>query len=70
MGSHTRIVERWFEDLFTRGDLSTVDDLLAWDVMLYGQGDAEGYQGNERFKDWLRWISHPSPMPSGPSTTS
>ena len=29
MSESARIVERWFEDIFTRGDLSAVDDTVA-----------------------------------------
>ena len=51
----TRIVERWFEDLFTRSDLSAVDELVAADFVAHGQGDHPGTHGVEAFKDWLRW---------------
>jgi predicted ester cyclase len=45
-----RIVGRWFEDIFTSGDLSAVDDIVA-----HGQGDHPGTHGVEAFRDWLRW---------------
>jgi hypothetical protein len=35
---HQQIVERWFEDLFTSGDLSAVDELLSADFVAYGTG--------------------------------
>jgi hypothetical protein len=40
-----RIVRRWFEDIFTRGDLSVVDEVVAEDFS----------RGAEAFKFWLRW---------------
>ena len=51
----TRIVRRWFEDIFTRGDLSVVDEVVAEDLVTHGQGDDPGSRGVEAFKDWLRW---------------
>ena len=57
MARYAHIVESWFDDLFTLGDLSAVDDLVAQDVTLHGQGDAGGFQSSEHFKDWLRWYS-------------
>ena len=50
-----RIVRMWFEDIFTRGDLSAVDDLAAADFVARGPGDHPGSHGVEAFKDWLRW---------------
>jgi predicted ester cyclase len=51
----TRIVRLWFEDIFTRGDLSVVDDIVADDFVAHGPGDHPGSHGVEAFKDWLRW---------------
>ena len=51
----TRIVRRWFEDIFTRGDLSVVDEIVAEDFVAHGPGDHPGSHGAEAFKDWLRW---------------
>jgi steroid delta-isomerase-like uncharacterized protein len=50
-----RIVRLWFEDIFTRGDLSVVDDILADDFVAHGPGDHSDSHGIEAFKDWLRW---------------
>ena len=49
------IVRRWFEDIFTRGDLEVVDEVVAEDLVTHGQGDDPGTHGAEAFKDWLRW---------------
>lgn len=49
------IVRRWFEDIFTRGDLSIVEDIVAADFVAHGPGNHPGSQGIETFKDWLRW---------------
>jgi predicted ester cyclase len=49
------IVERWFSDLFGRGDLSVVNDLAADDLVVY---DAKGMvvaASREQFVSWLRW---------------
>ena len=35
---HRENVERWFEDLFTRGDLRAVDELVSADFVAYGSG--------------------------------
>jgi hypothetical protein len=35
---YENIVERWFEDLFTRGDLSAVEELVTADFVAYGTG--------------------------------
>jgi predicted ester cyclase len=51
----TRVVRRWFEDIFTRGDLSVVDEIVAEDFVAHGPGDHPGSHGAEAFKDWLRW---------------
>ena len=50
-----RIVRRWFEEIFTRGDLTVVDEVVAEDLVTHGQGGDPGTQGAEAFKDWLRW---------------
>lgn len=55
---HEQIVERWYEDLFTRGDLSAVDELVAPDFVAYGAG-SDGRtietRGPSAFREWLRW---------------
>lgn len=54
---HENIVGRWFDDLFTRGDLDAVDDLVAPDLVAHGQGGAEDAHGRESFREWLRWYT-------------
>ena len=51
---HAKVVERWFGDLFTRGDLSAVDDLVAPDFVSY---DPSGRRARDlaSWKAWLRW---------------
>ena len=55
------IVERWFQDLFTRGDLSAVEGLVTSDFVAYGTGGAGGDgrtiepRGPDAFGEWLRW---------------
>ena len=58
MGLHESIVERWFEDLFTRGDLSAVEELVSADFAAYGTGgDGRTIEtrGPGAFREWLRW---------------
>ncbi len=52
---HASIVERWFEDLFTRGDLDAVDGLVAPDFVAHGQAGMDDNHGRETFRKWLRW---------------
>ena len=54
---HARIDERWFDDLFTRGDLAAVDDLVAPDFVAHGRGGSEATRGREAFREWLRWYT-------------
>ena len=58
MGLYESIVERWFENLFTRGDLSAVEELVTANFAAYGTG-ADGRtietRGPEAFREWLRW---------------
>jgi predicted ester cyclase len=55
---HREIVERWFEDLFTRGDLSAVDEVVSADFVAYGTGShgrTIETRGPGAFREWLRW---------------
>jgi ketosteroid isomerase-like protein len=55
---HQETVERWFEDLFTSGDLSAVDELLSADFVAYGTGGAGQTietRGPGAFREWLQW---------------
>ena len=48
----------WFEDPFTRGDLSAVDELVASDFVGYGtDGDGRIHEthGRRASREWLRW---------------
>ena len=54
---HENIVKRWFDDLFTRGDLDVVDELVAPDLVAHGQGGMEDTRGRENFREWLRWYT-------------
>ena len=58
MGLYENIVQRWFEDLFTRGDLSAVEELVTADFVAYGTGgDGRTIEtrGPGAFREWLRW---------------
>ena len=58
MSLYESIVERWFEDLLTRGDLSAVDELVSADFVAYGTGgDGRTIEtrGPGTFREWLRW---------------
>lgn len=50
-----RTVERWFGDVFTRGDLAAVDEICAGDLVVHAPGEDPAVHGVENFKDWLRW---------------
>ena len=54
---HENVVGRWFDDLFTRGDLDAVDDLVAPNFVAHGQGGSEATRGREAFREWLRWYT-------------
>ncbi|CAA9537563.1 MAG: hypothetical protein AVDCRST_MAG05-5039 [uncultured Rubrobacteraceae bacterium] len=54
---HESIVGRWFDDLFTWGDLDAVDDLVAPGLVAHGQGGSEAVHGREAFREWLRWYT-------------
>jgi len=55
---HVSIVERWFEDLFTRGDLDAVEELVAPDFIAHGQDCMEDIHslGGGRQKDERRRV--------------
>lgn len=57
MAEHESVVGGWFDDLFTRGDLDAVDDLVAPNIVVHGQGGAEDSHGREAFRGWLRWYT-------------
>ena len=52
---HRDIVERWFGELFTRGDLAALDELLTPDFVAHGPGESGDTHGSEGFAEWLRW---------------
>ena len=57
---HQEIVERWFGDLFTKGHLDAVDELVAPDFVGYGaggEGQIHESHGREAFREWLRWYT-------------
>ncbi len=54
---HVSIVESWFDDLFARGDLDAVKDLVAPDFVAHGQGGMDDAHGRETFREWLRWYT-------------
>lgn len=49
------IVKRWFQNVFTHGDLKTLEEIAAKDMMTYSQGHDEGFVGRDNFKKWLSW---------------
>jgi predicted ester cyclase len=55
---YQEIIERWFEDLFTRADLSVVEELVSADFVAYGTGgDGQSIEtrGPDAFREWLHW---------------
>ncbi len=57
VAEHEHKVGRWYEDLFTRGDLDAVDDLVAPDFVAHGQGGTGATRGRVAFREWLRWYT-------------
>ncbi|HYH11633.1 MAG TPA: ester cyclase [Thermomicrobiales bacterium] len=49
------IVERWFSDVFTRGDDADIDEVVHPDFIAHGPGDSPDSHGREAFRTWLRW---------------
>ncbi|MFL5761332.1 MAG: ester cyclase [Thermomicrobiales bacterium] len=54
-GRHRHIVDRWFTDLFTRGDIAAVDELVSTNFIAHGQGGSPDSHGRDAFRNWLRW---------------
>lgn len=55
VGEYTSLVERWFQDIFTKGNLSVLDDIVAHDFIAHAQGEDDATCGREAFKAWLCW---------------
>ena len=55
-GRHRAIIERWFVDLFARGNIAAVDELVGADFVAHGQGGSPDSHGREAFRHWLRWF--------------
>ena len=51
------VVGRWFDDLFTQGDLDAVDSLVVPDLVVHGQVGMEDTCGRENFSGWLQWYT-------------
>jgi len=49
------IIERYYGDVFERGDFSALDELLAPDFVTYDPSGQIGGRGIEAFKTWLQW---------------
>jgi predicted ester cyclase len=52
---HRKIVERWFADIFTRGDDAAIDELVREDFIAHGPGGSPDSHGRENFRTWLKW---------------
>ncbi len=52
---HTSIVERWMDDVFTHGNLSILDELLASEFISTDPSGKIAAQGPDAFKKWLHW---------------
>lgn len=49
------LADKWFKDIFTKGKLEILDNLVAPDFIAHGQGNQIDSFGIEDFKAWLRW---------------
>ena len=48
------IARRWFDEIFEKGYMETLDDIVAENIKIHGAGDSEA-TGRESFRTWLRW---------------
>ncbi|HEY4382864.1 MAG TPA: nuclear transport factor 2 family protein [Ktedonobacteraceae bacterium] len=53
--AHRTIAECWMDDVFVRGDMEALDELLASEFISTDLSGRVGAQGVEAFKKWLRW---------------
>ncbi len=52
---HTSLVESWFQDIFTKGNLKILDNLVAPDFIAHAQGREMATCDREAYKAWLCW---------------
>ncbi len=52
-----RVVQRWFDDISTKGSLDAADEILAADFVAYDPAGRQILSGKAAFKQWLTWYT-------------
>ncbi len=47
-------MRRWFDDVFARGDLAAIDEIVAPEFVAHAPGEGPEARGRETFKAWLQ----------------
>jgi ketosteroid isomerase-like protein len=56
MDKNEEIVRRWFSEVWNKGDVSTIDELLDRNAVLDGLLPDERHDGRERFKEFHKLL--------------
>lgn len=52
---NVELVNRWFYEVFSNGDIKALEEIAAEDLILHSQGTDKGMVGRDNFKNWLFW---------------
>ena len=51
---NVQLVHRWFDEIWTKGDLKAIDELLSPDAKIHGLGETDrGTESHQSFKDFV-----------------
>ena len=51
---NVELVHRWFDEIWTKGDLSVIDEILSPHATIHGLGETNrGTEGHQSFKDFV-----------------
>jgi predicted ester cyclase len=51
---NVELVHRWFDEIWTKGDLSIIDEILSPNATIHGLGEANrGTENHQSFKDFV-----------------
>ena len=56
MDKNEEVMRRWFAEVWNKGDVSTIDELLAPDAIVDGLLPDQNHNGCERFKEFHRLL--------------